>query len=61
MAPTKVPELHIEDRGIAPDVMLQLLDQILLPRLIEEKMLKFDNKLDFNLIILFVEVMNVIS
>ena len=39
MAPTKVPELHIEDRGIAPDVMLQLLDQILLPRLIEEKML----------------------
>ena len=39
MAPTQVPELHIEDRGIAPDVMLQLLDHILLPRLIEEKML----------------------
>ena len=39
MASTQVPELDIKDRGIARDVMLQLLDQLLLPRLIEEKML----------------------
>lgn len=35
----EVSELRIEDRGIAPDVMLELLDHLLLPRLIEEKML----------------------
>lgn len=39
MASKQVPELNIKDRGIARDVMLQLLDQLLLPRLIEEKML----------------------
>ena len=39
MASKQVPELNIQDRGIARDVMLQLLDQLLLPRLIEEKML----------------------
>lgn len=39
MASIQVPELDIKDRGIARDVMLQLLDQLLLPRLIEEKML----------------------
>ena len=39
MASKQVPELNINDRGIARDVMLQLLDQLLLPRLIEEKML----------------------
>lgn len=39
MASNKVSALRIKDRGIAPEVMLQLLDHLLLPRLIEEKML----------------------
>ena len=39
MAGNGVPELRIEDRGMAPDQMLALLDHLLLPRLIEEKML----------------------
>ncbi len=39
MASKKVSALHIQDRGIAPKVMLELLDHLLLPRLIEEKML----------------------
>ena len=39
MAVKKVPELRIEDRGMAPETMLGLLDLLLVPRLIEEKML----------------------
>ena len=39
MASHEVPELRIKDRGLAPETMLDLLDQLLLPRLIEEKML----------------------
>ena len=39
MATHEVSPLRIEDRGLAPEVMLDLLDHLLLPRLIEEKML----------------------
>ncbi len=39
MASKKVPALRIQGRGVAPTVMLELLDHLLLPRLIEEKML----------------------
>ena len=39
MSNPDVPELRIESRGISEDQQLALLDQLLLPRLIEEKML----------------------
>ena len=39
MSTADIPTLRIEDRGLDADRMLSLLDQLLLPRLIEEKML----------------------
>ena len=39
MSNSDIPTLSIEDRGLDADRMIQLLDQLLLPRLIEEKML----------------------
>jgi len=39
MSKPDIPTLRIEDRGIEADRMTSLLDQLLLPRLIEEKML----------------------
>lgn len=39
MSNPDVPQLRIADRGLSPARMLELLDQLLLPRLIEEKML----------------------
>ena len=39
MSHPDIPNLCIEDRGLDADRMIQLLDQLLLPRLIEEKML----------------------
>ena len=39
MSNPDVPQLHITDRGLSSDRMLELLDHLLLPRLIEEKML----------------------
>ena len=39
MSTPDIPTLRIEDRGLDADRMLSLLDQLLLPRLIEEKML----------------------
>jgi 2-oxoisovalerate dehydrogenase E1 component len=39
MASDMVSALRIKDRGMDPEVMLELLDHLLLPRLIEEKML----------------------
>ena len=39
MSTSDVPTLSIEDRGLSKETMLQLLDHLLLPRLIEEKML----------------------
>ena len=39
MSTTDVPTLSIQDRGLSEETMIQLLDHLLLPRLIEEKML----------------------
>ena len=39
MSNPDVPQLRIADRGLSPASMLELLDHLLLPRLIEEKML----------------------
>ena len=39
MSNPDVPQLRIADRGLSPARMLELLDHLLLPRLIEEKML----------------------
>jgi 2-oxoisovalerate dehydrogenase E1 component len=39
MSTPDIPTLRIKDRGLDADRMLSLLDQLLLPRLIEEKML----------------------